>query len=94
MSAAAANVLRLDGRITMRTAEAWRARGREQLRGGDLEVDFAAVTEADSSALALLLDWMRVARNSGQVLRPRGVPEGLRSLAALYGIDDLLVEQA
>ena len=31
-------------------------------RAGDLVVDFADVTVADSAALALLLDWMRCAR--------------------------------
>lgn len=57
---------------------------------GPLLVDLAAVTEADSAALALILDWVRVARGAGQTITVRNLPAGLVSLAALYGVDSLL----
>lgn len=94
MSDATPNVLSIAGALTMATAETWLARGREPLRAGDLIVDFSGVTEADSAALALLLDWMRTAESTGRKLSHRGMPAGMRSLAQLYGVDELLVGQA
>lgn len=85
-----ANVLAVDGPLNMNTAASWLERGREGLQTGDLLVDFSAVSEADSAALALLLDWMRTAQASGRVLRHTGMPLGMRSLAALYGVDELI----
>ena len=53
-------------------------------------VDLAAVTEADSSGLAVLLDWLRTSRQQGRQMTIQRVPAGLRSLAELYGIEELL----
>ncbi|MEY4591782.1 MAG: hypothetical protein RIR18_677 [Pseudomonadota bacterium] len=53
-------------------------------------VDLASVQEADSSGLAVLLDWLRTARHQGRSMTVQGVPSGLRSLAELYGIQELL----
>ena len=94
MSESDAEVLALDGALTMATVGAWLERGRALARGADLIVDFSAVTEADSAALAVLIDWLRNARAAGMTLRQRGMPEGLRSLAELYGVDELLPAQA
>lgn len=83
-------VWRLDGALTMRTAPALLERGRQQVASGDLCIDFSAVTEADSAALALLLDWLRVAAAAGHRIETCALPAGLRTLAALYDIDTLL----
>lgn len=64
--------------------------GRAALRTGNETVDLAAVAEADSSALAVLLGWRRAADAAGQRLSFVNVPAGLRSLAELYGVFDLL----
>ena len=53
-------------------------------------VDLTAVGEADSSGLAVLLDWLRTARQQGRDMTVREVPAGLRALAELYGIEELL----
>jgi phospholipid transport system transporter-binding protein len=94
MSEASAQVLALDGALTMATVGEWLERGRELARKEDLIVDFSAVTEADSAALAALIDWLRTARGAGHSLQQRGMPDGLRSLAALYGVDELIPAQA
>ncbi len=78
------------GALTMRTAPALLDEGRRRAGEGDLVVDFAAVTEADSAALALLLDWLRAARAAGHSLKLRNLPQGLASLAALYDLDAVL----
>ena len=71
MSGTADEVLSIDGPLTMASVGAWLERGRARARAGDLVVDFSAVTEADSAALALLFDWVRVARQAGRSIRDR-----------------------
>ena len=78
------------GELTMVAAPAVLEDGRRLARAGDMVVDFAGVTVADSAALALLLDWMRCARAAGNRLAVRGLPAAMASLAALYDIDALL----
>lgn len=83
-------MLRLDGALTMDTVAARLADGRALAGQGGFVVDFSGVTECDSAALALLFDWMRASRKAGGSLAVRGLPAGLRSLAQLYGVDELL----
>ena len=78
------------GELTMVSAPAVLEDGRRLARAGDMVVDFAGVTVADSAALALLLDWMRCARAAGNRLAVRGLPAAMASLAAPYDIDALL----
>ncbi len=51
-------------------------------------VDLSDVTEVDSAAVSLLLEWRRQAKTS--TLRFANLPEALNSLAALYGVTDLI----
>lgn len=53
-------------------------------------IDLSAVSQADSSGLAVLLDWLRTAEQQGRAVKVQDVPQGLRALAELYGIDALL----
>jgi phospholipid transport system transporter-binding protein len=53
-------------------------------------VDLGGLTRADSSALAVVLAVKRRAVVDGRTLRVEGMPASLRSLAVVYGVDDLL----
>lgn len=67
--------------------------GQEQLSGhsGQVsQVDLSAVTEADSSAIALLFSWIRQAQAKGRSLTIVQPPASLLSLAELYGVSELL----
>lgn len=55
-----------------------------------LAIDFANVTDIDSSAVSLLLHWRREAMRMNKALRYIHLPPNLRSLAQLYGVDDLI----
>lgn len=63
--------------------------GRSALKEKCETVDLAAVSEADSSALAVMLGWLRTAEGQGMQLAFANVPAGLRSLAELYDISEL-----
>jgi phospholipid transport system transporter-binding protein len=58
--------------------------------GDSVIVDLAGVTGADSSALSLLLEWVRRFGGSGRQIAFANVSANLRSLADLYGIADLI----
>jgi len=51
-------------------------------------VDLSGVTEADSSAVSLLLEWRRQAPSD--TLRFANLPPALKSLAELYGVAELI----
>jgi phospholipid transport system transporter-binding protein len=76
--------------MTMANASALLAAGRSALQPGLMVFDLSAVREADSSALAVMLGWLRVADASRSTVRFARIPEGVRSLAELYGVADLL----
>lgn len=63
-------------------AQAWLA--------GERAFDFSGVTHVDSAALALVTALVRRARDAGEDVALTGLPSGLRSLAELYGVDELL----
>jgi len=54
------------------------------------EVDAAALTTFDSSALAVLLACRRAALQQGRSFAVRALPPALASLAGLYGVQELL----
>jgi phospholipid transport system transporter-binding protein len=93
-AAASAQILPLSGALTMDSVRRQLPAGRELARAGSVIVDFSAVSEADSAALALLFDWMRTARSAGHEIATRALPGGLRSLADLYGVAELLPPEA
>ena len=55
-----------------------------------LTIDFAKVTEVDSSAVALLLEWRRESHRRAKNLSFVNIPANLMALAELYGVDDLI----
>jgi phospholipid transport system transporter-binding protein len=54
-------------------------------------VDAALLRSFDSSALAVLLEFRRECARAGKHFVLQGLPQRLRDLAALYGIEKLLV---
>jgi phospholipid transport system transporter-binding protein len=87
-------VLALDGALSFESlpdvlakSEAYTARPDLPDR---LTIDFAAITEVDSSAVALLLEWRREAARRGKGLIFVNLPANLVALAELYGVSELI----
>jgi phospholipid transport system transporter-binding protein len=80
----------VSGAVTLANVAAALEDGYSQIRAGASAVDLAGVTELDSSLLAMLLAWMREARRLGRGLEIANLPEGLATIAKLYGVVDLL----
>ncbi|MDR1996285.1 STAS domain-containing protein [Azonexus sp.] len=64
--------------------------GRAAMRPGEQIFDFSQVSEADSSALVVMLGWLRSAPAAQASIRFAHIPTGVLSLAELYGLTELL----
>jgi phospholipid transport system transporter-binding protein len=53
-------------------------------------IDLIGVTDSDSSGLALLIEWLSVARQAGRALRYENLPALLLQLARLSEVEALL----
>ncbi len=53
-------------------------------------IDLAGVTAGDSSGLALLIEWLSVAKAAGKELRYEHLPTQLHQLARLSEVEELL----
>jgi len=58
--------------------------------GQQLTIDLSEVSRADSSGLALMIDWMRTARQQQKQLSFRRLPTQLLEMARVSGIETLL----
>jgi len=58
-------------------------------RQGAAVIDMSGVAQADSAALALLVEWRKFAARQGLRLELRAVPAQLRALAAAAGLETL-----
>lgn len=86
--------LLLEGAMTLDTVPGLVDAVAEHLRQGATVVDFKGVTEVDSAAVALALEWLRQAGQAGKGLRLANLPEAMRNLAKLYGVSELLQSAA
>lgn len=55
-----------------------------------IEIDLSGITHGDSAGLALLIEWLRRASQSGKELHYTGVPQQLRALARISDVEEVL----
>jgi phospholipid transport system transporter-binding protein len=82
--------MQVSGDVTMATASALFKDGLKPSGNSNMVIDFSQLEKVDSSAVSLMLVWLREARRSNIGLRFEKVPDNLASLARLYGVADLL----
>lgn len=91
MSEPHSNVVQLSGRLTMQTAAELFGKGLQMSEGASaVVIDFGQVEAVDSSAVSLMLVWLRAAQRRNVKLSFRNVPDNLLSLAHLYGVAESL----
>ncbi|MBC8023506.1 MAG: STAS domain-containing protein [Burkholderiales bacterium] len=87
-------VLRIEGNLSYETIPAVLAETAQFAARPDLppniRIDFSGVTGVDSSAVALLLEWRRMALARGKTLVFENLPANLLALAQLYGVAELI----
>jgi phospholipid transport system transporter-binding protein len=82
-----------DGPLTFATARRAAELGERSFAGGAgdaVEIDCAGITASDSAGLAVLLEWLRIARRAGRTLRYTALPQGLMALARISEVDAML----
>ncbi|HSB49261.1 MAG TPA: STAS domain-containing protein [Burkholderiales bacterium] len=87
-----ADLCTVQGPVTAENVVSLLAQGALQFTAPRVTVDLSGVTEVDSSALSLLLEWRREAARNGREVRYRNLPASMKSLAELYGVTELLSE--
>ena len=80
----------VSGALTLANVAATLAEGNAAIGEGARSVDLGEVGELDSSALALLLAWLREAKRRDRDLAFTNLPQGLTTIARLYGVAELL----
>jgi phospholipid transport system transporter-binding protein len=80
----------LEGAVTLDTVPGLLGAAEEHLRQGARVVDFRNVTEVDSAAVALAIEWLRNAAEGETGLRLANLPTAMQNLAKLYGVLELL----
>jgi phospholipid transport system transporter-binding protein len=80
----------VSGPVTLANVTTILEEGRRHLEEGVPTVDLGEVTEMDSSLLAVMLAWLRDAKRASRNLAFTNLPESLRTIARLYGVDSLL----
>jgi phospholipid transport system transporter-binding protein len=87
-------VLKIEGKLSFETIPTVLAESAAFAARPDLPekicIDFAAITGVDSAAVALLLEWRRMAAQRGKALSFSNLPANLLALADLYGVADLI----
>jgi phospholipid transport system transporter-binding protein len=56
----------------------------------ELDIDLGGVGESDSAGLALLIEWLRLARQGQKSLRFANVPAQIEALARISEVEDLI----
>ena len=80
----------IEGSVTLASVSALLAEGSRTLDGSSVVVDFSGVTEADSSAISLMLEWTRRMHASNRQILFTNLGGSLMSIANLYGVTDLI----
>jgi phospholipid transport system transporter-binding protein len=80
----------VQGPLTMANVTAVLEESARAFDSPHLVVDLSGVTEVDSAAVSLLLEWRRKAKAANRRIDYANLPANLRSLAELYGVSDLI----
>ena len=82
--------LSVEGSITIDNVVSVVANGVALFDGEVVTIDLGRVTEADSAAVSLLLEWRREAARRRLQIRFLNTPQNLQSLMQLYGVSELM----
>jgi phospholipid transport system transporter-binding protein len=82
---------RVNGVLHFTTVTSLLSEGSEAIGNGRAAViDLAGVKDSDSSGLALLIEWLSLARAARRSLRYENIPAQLQQLAHLSDVEELL----
>ena len=80
----------VDGAVTVDNVVALTLKGIALFEGQSLTIDLGKVTEVDSTAISMLLEWLRKMQHNSDSLRIVNMPQNLISLIQLYGVAEMI----
>lgn len=80
----------VSGEILMDNANAVLAESKLFNVHDDLQINLSKVTDVDTAALSLLMEWQRRVNAAGKKISFSHLPDSLMSLAKLYGVADFI----
>ncbi len=80
----------VDGPVTLANATQLREEIEPYFQRPRVLIDFSGVSEVDSAAVSLMLEWSRTARATGCEVRFANLGDSITSLTDLYGVEDLV----
>ena len=81
----------LTGRVTVDTVPVLLEESRDLFAAGEAtSIDCAGIEQADSAAVALMLEWMRQAAAAEAEVVFAGLPERMRSIVAVSDLEDVI----
>ena len=80
----------LAGPVTLANVNAVLDEGSRVFKAASVTVDLAGVTEVESAAVSVVLEWRRAALRDKRAIDYVNYPENLKSLIKLYGVSELL----
>lgn len=84
------NRLEISGAVTMETVTVLFNEGLKAETSSNMLIDLSNLEKVDSSAVSLMLAWLREAQKNKVSIKFVSVPDNLMSLAKLYGVAELL----
>ncbi|MBV6475108.1 MAG: hypothetical protein MOGDAGHF_00620 [Rhodocyclaceae bacterium] len=82
--------IEVSGSLTLGKAREMLEAGSALIKRSETVFDLSRVGEVDSSGLTVVFGWVRAAKSQGKQVRISNPPQNLLSLAALYGVTELL----
>lgn len=86
----AEDTVEVSGPMTLALASDLLTEGCAALGQGEVVFDLAAVTDVDSSSIAVIFGWLRKAREQGHSIRIAHPPKDLLNLAEVYDVTSML----
>jgi phospholipid transport system transporter-binding protein len=80
----------VSGAMILSEASKLLAEGSATLASAETLFDLSAVTDVDSSSIAVIFGWLRAAQQQGKAIRIAHPPQELLSLSSVYGVTELL----
>lgn len=80
----------VQGPVTLDNVVSVLEQGRKLFSDAEVVVDLGRVKAVDSSAVSLLMEWLRDAAQDKRKLHFINMPANMKSLAELYGVAELI----
>ncbi|MBU6460776.1 MAG: STAS domain-containing protein [Proteobacteria bacterium] len=81
-----------EGPLSLDTVSQLREAGEKAMAASPVCFDLGRITQVDSSAISLILEWKRMAMDKGVELEFATFPDHLLTLAELYGVHELIIQ--